>query len=348
MRVHEGARRSVVFVGVETDRGFIPYGTGFVGLTKYEDMVAPVIVTARHVLDSVTQPHFSVRINRKDGTASTLRLDKANIILFDKKPIDIAVVPAPIDASIFDVFAIHMDAELWKKQIEDAALGTPQPGDEISIVGLYTSHYGHVKNMPIVRIGHVAAVPDEELLTPWGFVTGFLVEVHSIAGLSGSPVFWNLPPVKIVNKELKYLTDLVHIPIGIFIGYHVIQSREDEMIVPEYQQSREQFEEKELPKTLSDERRTGFGVVLPIGYVFGIFESEQMQQILKTAVEDARKGSGFRPASAPILMSVISPSGDENPNHREDFTSLLNAAAKKRPRDGQTSPDEKGGNSDDK
>jgi hypothetical protein len=60
-----------------------------------------------------------------------------------------------------------------------------------------------------------------------------------------------------------------------------------------------------------------------------------MRKILKSAVEDARKGSGFRPASTPVLVSVISPSssssGDENPNHREDFTSLLNAAAKTKP-----------------
>jgi hypothetical protein len=255
VRVDEKARRSVVFVGVETDSGFIPYGTGFVGLAKYEDMGAPVIITARHVLDSIAQSYFSVRINRKDGTAGTLRLEKSNIILFESKPIDIAVVPAPIDASIFDVFAIHIDSELWRKQIEDAGLGAPQPGDEISIVGLYTSHYGHIRNMPIVRIGHVAAMPDEEMLTPWGLVKGFLVEVHSIAGLSGSPVFWNLPPVKIINETLQYLPIIVHLPIGIFIGYHVIQSREDEMIVPQYQPSLDNnIEKNDSQKTLSDER----------------------------------------------------------------------------------------------
>jgi hypothetical protein len=166
-------------------------------------------------------------------------------------------------------------------------------------------------------------VPDEKVLTARGYVRGFLVEVHSIAGLSGSPVFWNIPPVKIINGELQYLPALAHIPIGIFTAYHVIQSRDDEALVPQFQSDPSEWEEKDTSELSPEERRTGFGVVLPINFIFGIFESEQMKKFLEQEVKAHRKASGHRDASASL------PSNDENPTHREDFTHLLGAAARK-------------------
>jgi hypothetical protein len=77
-------------------------------------------------------------------------------------------------------------------------------------------------------------------------------------------------------------------------------------------------------------------VVLSIQYVFRITEDEDMRKIFKQQVEEHRKGSGFRPASAP-LVATISASDDANPTHPEDFASLLIAAAKMQPQGGQTS-----------
>ena len=235
MRVSPRAFQSVVFVGAETERGFSPNGTGFIGILAVEDVALPFVITARHVLEQLAGDSFSIRLNRKDGSAETKKLSKENMLVSDDKAIDLAIIPAPIDASIYDVFALHFDRKKWSDRDRDIGTGWPAPGDEISITGLYTSHYGHIKNTPVVRTGHIAAIPEEKVLTDRGYVHGFLVEVHSIAGLSGSPVFWNIPPVKVVKEDLEYLPDILQIPIGIFIGYHVIESREDEMIVPELQ-----------------------------------------------------------------------------------------------------------------
>jgi hypothetical protein len=177
VRVDEKAIRSVVFVGHETQNGFVPTGTGFVGLVVHQGAGAPVVITARHVIDMIPGDHFSIRLNRKDGTAETKCLSKDNMITFEDRSIDLAVIPAPIDHTIYDVFAIHIDYTKWKKQIDDVELGMPTVGDEISIVGLYTTHYGYAKNMPVVRIGHIAAMPEDKVLTARGYVKGFLVEV---------------------------------------------------------------------------------------------------------------------------------------------------------------------------
>jgi hypothetical protein len=43
--------------------------------------------------------------------------------------------------------------------------------------------------MPIVRHGNVAMLPTEQVQTDLGYTDAYLVEVRSIGGLSGSPVF---------------------------------------------------------------------------------------------------------------------------------------------------------------
>ena len=84
------------------------------------------------------------------------------------------------------------------------------------------------------------------------------------------------------------------------------------------------------PQPKSEERRTGFAVVLPINHIFEIFESDEIMAIIKKATDETKKGSGFRAASAVPSVEIAPPSSDKNPNHREDFTALVNAAARKR------------------
>ena len=44
-------------------------------------------------------------------------------------------------------------------------------------------------NLPIVRLGAIAAMPGEYIKTDWGCLRAYLIEARSIGGLSGSPVF---------------------------------------------------------------------------------------------------------------------------------------------------------------
>jgi hypothetical protein len=69
-------------------------------------------------------------------------------------------------------------------------------GDDVFVAGLLVHHPGAARNLPIVRLGAIAAMPED----PVGLATGTdvvtLVEVHSIGGLSGSPVFVHLPVLR--------------------------------------------------------------------------------------------------------------------------------------------------------
>jgi hypothetical protein len=297
MRVDEKVRKSVVFIGTENSRGFLPYGTALLGLASYEDMGNTVVITAQHVLDSIPGDVASIRVNRNDGSSEVLRIPKRVAITFKDRAIDLAVLPLGLDPSIYEIFLIHLRSAAWAEQLTKH--GDPQPGDEICVVGLYTTHFGHIRNMPVARIGHIAALPDEKVMTDRGYVYGYLIECHSIAGLSGSPVYWMIPEFKM--EEGKVLRQITYVPLGILIGYHVIETREDELIVPQFQQASEYRELNERPNQRSEERHTGFAVVLPINHIFSMFESEQMTSILKDGIEHARKKSGYRPASAAPL-----------------------------------------------
>jgi len=327
LRVDEQVRKAVVFVGAETPGGFMTYGTGLIGLVIFKDddgteWANTIIVTAHHVVGDVSGETVSVRVNRKDGSADALRVQKNWGITFRDRALDLCVFPLQLDPTIYDFFAIRMSSESWRQRL--AELGDPEPGDEICVVGLYTSHYGHVRNMPVARIGHIAALPEEKVATHRGHIHAYLVECQSIAGLSGSPVFWTVPRFKIENDQV--LQQRAHFPLGILTGYHVVESSQDEMVVPKFQQGPES-DLAELPASLApkqEERRTGFAVVVPINHVFEIFESEEIMAILKKGANATRNRTGYRPASA----------GPVEVNHpASDVQSLPNAAVRKPARD---------------
>ena len=238
MRVDEKVRKSVVFIGVETERGFSPYGTALLELIIYEDMGNPVAVTARHVLDSIPGEFASIRVNRRDGSAATIKVAKGQSITFKDKAIDLAVLPISLNSVEYDTYLIPLQSSAWAWQIE--TFGEPSFGDEVCVVGLYTTHYGHTRNIPVARVGHIAAMPEEKVMTDRGYVVGYLIECHSIGGLSGSPVYWNVPQLRVLDGVIQKFDNPQYVPLGILIGYHVIESKEDEIVVPQFQQAPEQ------------------------------------------------------------------------------------------------------------
>ncbi|MGH6790497.1 MAG: hypothetical protein ACRECC_12555, partial [Pseudolabrys sp.] len=72
---------------------------------------------------------------------------------------------------------------------------------------------------------------------------------------------------------------------------------------------------------------TGIGVVVPLSKILETINHPDLVAMRKKIVKDLRESSGAKPDLAPDDEDL--PATDVNPNHREGFTSLLNAAAKK-------------------
>ena len=80
----------------------------------------------------------------------------------------------------------------------------------------------------------------------------------------------------------------------------------------------------------------GISVAIPTSAIMAFLLSPPVKGPRDTAIELMRRQSGYRPTGASVASGVASDNREGNPIHREDFTSLLRAAAKTKPRDDQT------------
>ena len=327
MQVDDLVRKTVVFLGLEANGTFLPLGTGTLcGYDAGQGDTYLFVATAKHVIDRISGDTIYARMNRRDGSCSVIKIPKDSFCLEPERPdTDIIVYTFIFDPGLFDCLLIPVNRKSFVKSF---AVWEITIGDEVCVTGLYTSHYGQLRNIPILRVGHIAAMPEEPVSTEQGYVEGYLVELHSIAGLSGSPVF--VTPPMIYNdkkKGLQFRDGHMHMPIGILIGHHVIESKEDEIVVPKFQRAGS----GEPPNLL--QKNTGFGVVIPIERIFEMFDRPDVQAALAVgaALEKQKRKKGFATDAA-----VPEAPAAENPAHKEDFTRLLGAAARKREPEGRT------------
>jgi hypothetical protein len=296
MRVDDRILKTIVFIGKEAGGRFTPCGTAFVGVVQDQTVSIPLLVTAAHVVDDYfkeTETIF-VRLNRNNGGVGTLAITNHRLgFRHSDRATDLAILPLPVDLSVFNCEGWSLSSDvLSRRKAEDH--WEHGVGDEVVTLGLYTSHYGVDKNIPVVRVGNIAALPDEPVLTRTGYVQAYLIETKSIAGLSGSPVFANLSAVR--PRDNNVWVQPSHaggvILLGVMLGYHVVESAEDQILVPQY--ATENAIEPDRISAGIDERNTGFAVVVPIERVFEIVRGEEMQTALRAAVEAHLARSGYR------------------------------------------------------
>lgn len=212
MRVPEEVRKCVVFVGLpitmpDGQSGMSLKGTGFLVLVPSQSDPKKgfiYLVTAKHVATKLEGKNFAARINTKDGQS---RLVIGEEIRWWYHPtdqlVDVAIIPwVRIPEADFKLIPIRMF--LSDDTIRSADIGS---GDEVFITGLFAHLSGSNRNLPIVRFGNIAMIPDEPVPTRTGMIEAYLIEARSIGGLSGSPAF----VYKIAQGRGKlYLLGLMH------------------------------------------------------------------------------------------------------------------------------------------
>jgi hypothetical protein len=182
-------------------------GTGFVAGMKLPSVRACMayLVTAQHVIDHIRAKSCDNKVLlRVDVQGDTSEFIETHVDEWLTHPadetVDVAVrpfamkeagPPMPIENGIW---GMHPNYLATSDVIKAEGIG---PGDEVFIVGLFRSHTGKVRNIPIIRIGNIAATPGERVQTKWRehAIEAYLIEARSIGGLSGSPVFVHLGPV---------------------------------------------------------------------------------------------------------------------------------------------------------
>ena len=212
INVGDDLRECCTFLYVERSGSRVPRGTGF--FLRDDDPATGqsllYLATARHTIEWIREldrvDSIWLRINVRDQTAGVWReidLDSFVGHPLDNKTTggtwlrraahmrqDVAVAVIPFE------MILGLAMWVWPTRTglaNDEQLGSMPPvgaGDDAIIAGLFRNHLGSARNIPIVRAGIISALPGEPVETKLGPTHAFLVETHSIGGLSGSPVFW--------------------------------------------------------------------------------------------------------------------------------------------------------------
>ncbi len=297
MRIAEVALKCVVFIGLPRgdDLAVKPIlgGTGFFVDVPSADrrFYTTYLVTARHIAEKIEGRVAIVRMNAAGGGLLHFRIKPE--IRWWRHPetpdlVDAAVIPWK-PGLVADYKVLRPDEWfLTEKIIKDRDLG---PADEVFLVGLFTRMSGEQKNIPIVRSGNIAMMPDEMvpgITGPHGeSVTSdaYLIELRSIGGISGSPVFiretLNLgivedatqKPAKIHGLGSPYFLGLAH-------GHWSIppENRNDADI-----------------QTIGDKKdriNVGIAVVVPAKKILEVLNHPELIQMRKEAEEKTLREAG--------------------------------------------------------
>ena len=206
LRIDSMLLRSVVYLAVKNDETEEPVlgGTAcIVSLpSRAQGHAFQVLVTAGHcVKEMEAWGHQYIRVNDKNGKARLCEMTGADWVFASDFPAtDLAATPLNLPMPEFDIALLPYAMAAFPPIIKAASIGV---GDELYVVGLFTRRHGKSKNIPIVRTGTIAAMPDELIDEPKTGIPyhAYLSEIRSIGGLSGSPVFVDLRPGRVVSED---------------------------------------------------------------------------------------------------------------------------------------------------
>jgi hypothetical protein len=199
MFVDDNVRKCVVFLGTKEGGFFRPKATAFYISLQEHGVGFRYLVTAEHVVSNLQSRSYEiwVRSNRKDGTAREDYLGPAQWSMHpgsDGLRTDVALMSVDF-ASDEDFLTIPLSPPhgiaATRQRLYAHNVGV---GHEIFITGLFRSHYGNQRNVPVVRVGNIAMMREEPVMTKYcGPTDAYLIEARSVGGLSGSPVFLHIP-----------------------------------------------------------------------------------------------------------------------------------------------------------
>lgn len=170
------------------------------------------LVTAPHVIEGIRSLGYDKVWLRVNVRTKTTKWIETLIKDWFFHPSDSTVDVAILEMS-FDPEWDHKMLGGWGISPEKLKQGDVGAGDEVFITGLFRHHHGSSRNIQIARHGNIACLNEETVTTSIGKMDAFLIEVRSIGGLSGSPVFVNLGPSKTPDGEdydEVYLFGLIH------------------------------------------------------------------------------------------------------------------------------------------
>jgi hypothetical protein len=325
-------------------------------------------VTNKHVIKSSPV----LRMNTVDGKKTVLPTTRKNWVVHPAGD-DIAACAISLDPKEYKFHHVPRSDFLSKEIVGTYRIG---PGDETFMIGRFINHEGKQLNLPTVRFGNIGQMPWEPIKQRDGFEQeSFLVETRSIGGYSGSPIFvhipiltdredvvdWSPPPI-LVAMGTPRDSSRFYGPTGPVGG--ALRSHGPWLLGIDYCYMnnwtfvcRENGEPVNPgnPAAMQVAANTGMAAAVPAWKLAELLDSGPLADHRRDVERQVMEYEAKNPPVATLTDmgrpsdadGISQPPDEANPSHREDFTSLLNAAARKRPQDGRTSRDGNADSSDD-
>jgi hypothetical protein len=263
---------------------------------------------------------FSViRINKNDGEPDIIPFEPTDWE-FIVGGGDIAVSP-PVSLNDSHAVSItHIDHFATDDIIKKYEINV---GDDVFMIGRFIDHDGGHINTLSARFGNISVMPvpiPQEANRGQG--NSYILDMHSRPGYSGSPVFVYRIPGGDLDEAHGKRRRFSQISLVLLLGIHWGQ-------FPEIWQDSMGNKIKGF---------SGMTCVTPSQRILELLNIEKLTQH-RLANDEALKKvfnkSGWPPESDSLLTEP-KPTISDNPQHKENFTSLGSTAAKKKLQDGET------------
>lgn len=285
-------------------------GTGFlVGvLSKVSESRAYMYaVTNSHVIREGRSP--VIRLNTKDGDKAVLELGQEHWVHHQDGD-DVAVCPLALaNPERYAYRYIPQEQFLTKELVEQFDVG---PGEDVYMVGRFVSHEGRQRNTPITRFGNISMMPWEPIKHARGIEQeSFLLEMRSLSGFSGSPVF-------LIKGSRGYLlgVDWAHLA-----SYEEVKKRNEKTGRLE-----------DVPEGYVVKSNSGQMAAVPVWKLQELLDQEKLVMQRERADEEFLRNA----ESSPAVLDMRTPGAEANPPDdesgiftKDDFEDALDRVSRR-------------------
>ncbi len=170
-------------------------GTGF--LVSYPEQRQNIYAVANaHV---VSDSQF-IRVNARDTAMDRFAIFKGDWKCHDKGDDVAACRITSLDLATHDFQTINASTFVSPQLLADLDIGL---GEDLFMVGRFINHEGKERNLPTARFGSIARMADEPIPDDGYLQDAFLVEIRTIPGYSGSPVFVHIPRERLDREGVR-------------------------------------------------------------------------------------------------------------------------------------------------
>lgn len=280
MQLPPEIQKCVAFACFNGKGGIQLAGTAFfVGVQTQEIGASWVyIVTAKHVIAGILKNSIDekvlLRVNMKNGPSKFVETHSSDWKYHPgDSSVDVAVLDLALAVDLVDYLTIPIEIAATQRVVQEQAIGV---GDDVFLTGLFVNHFGRARNLPIIRVGNIALMPEEPVDTrDLGPIAAYLVEARSIGGLSGSPVFVQLGNTRIRGNIVSMGGPNRFYWLGLMHGHFDLKVKGDDTLIED---------------ALSDERvNMGIAIVVPVDKILEVINQEVFVEMREKVTKERQQ-----------------------------------------------------------